>query len=83
MTCFAHSSQLRDLQGFLEPEVEDVEENTAEDDSSCRDITLDTARSLTLDDVFGSLPPRSICDDLADTYFNGPMAPTRESRAHL
>ncbi|PMD21121.1 hypothetical protein NA56DRAFT_659131 [Hyaloscypha hepaticicola] len=64
---------IRDIQDFLEPETDTIENPTrpyAENASKCPDIAINTHRALTLADVFETLPPRPQVDRILYVYFS-------------
>ncbi|KAK3171834.1 hypothetical protein OEA41_003918 [Lepraria neglecta] len=61
---------IRDIQGVLEPGLDNSEETPPSALTDGPDILLDTTQSLTLTDVCNSLPPRTVVDKLLTAYFN-------------
>lgn len=78
---FTHRLQIRDIQDFLEPEGDTIENPTrlyAANASKCPDIAINTHRALTLADVFETLPPRPQGDRILYVYFSAKDTRNRE-----
>lgn len=78
---FTHRLQIRDIQDFLEPEPDTIENPTrhyAANAPKCLDIAINTYRALTLADVFETLPPRPQVDRILYVYFSAKDTRNRE-----
>ena len=73
---YLRHDQIREIQGALVPDMDDKDEELLPVGS---DITFDTSAPLIMTDVFNSLPPRPLVDNLLSVFFNSRLIQIRKN----